>query len=260
MKEVADLTVVVRIEKLLAKADDAGATAEEREAFQNKAMELIARHRIDEAQIGGHLDSDDVLDSYRYGEITGGLYGRVRLNVVNVVCSANDVEIYWTNVGSGPKMVMMYGFRSDCDASRALGGRLLADADFQAQNVRSVSVGSQTSIFDGDTRQTSGSTTADRRSFYMGYADEIRSRFDLARRAAEDAAERDGVDMTSTALVLVDRAAEVNRTFRSKVKARPAGQIAAASAAGHARGRVAGANADLSSGNSVSGGRKQLGQ
>jgi hypothetical protein len=237
-----DLDIIVRIEKLLAKSEDKGATEAEREIFQAKAFELMERHRIDQALIGGHLKADDVISQQKLGDFNG-TYGRVRIQVVAAVARAFDVEIFWKGYGA-KRAVFGYGFASDIEQARVLSNRLLADCDLRAQLIRGWD--------QGDTMQQ-------RRGFYLGYAQAIDVRFRKAYEVALKQAQDEGVDTASAALVLVDRKKQVNEEYRNKIKARPAGGLGGGSSTGHGQGYSAGSQADLSHGNSV-GSRKAIGQ
>ena len=239
-----DLNILIRIEKLLAKGDDPGCTIPEREAFQNKAFELMARHRIDRSQVGGHLAADDVIGSWPVANFNG-IYGRVRIDIATSIASANDLQLYWSGY-QNTRHVKVYGFKSDADRAIALINRLLADADVRVKFL--------------EKSYDMKDTLRQRRGFYSGYADAIHIRLMTARVAAERSAEADGVDTTSTALVLVDRKRQVNEEYQ-KMNIRQAGSINVGGADGYdsGSGTAAGRNADLSNRNSV-GTQKELGR
>jgi hypothetical protein len=238
-----DLDLIIRIEKLLAKAEDAGATEAEQEAFQAKAFELMERHRIDRNLIGGHLASDDKITTEKIGDFNG-IYGRVRIAVVHSVAAAYDVEIFWSGYKNF-RALKGYGFSSDIERVRVLSNRLLADADLRCKYLSGY-----------DQKET----LRYRRSFYLGYADSIGRRLKLAHQHAMETAAAEGVDTTSVALVLVDRKKQVNDSFRAGVgaKLKSAGGINGING-GYDKGAEAGSQADLSHNNSV-GSRKALGQ
>lgn len=254
----ADLSIIIRVEKLLAKAADPGCTEPEREAFQAKAFQLMQEHRISEAQLGGHLDADDVLGTYPLGDFNG-IYGRVRLQMVNSVASAFDVQIFWRGYGN-KRSLYGYGFKSDADRVVTLTNRLLADADVRAKGL-TVHQDDVTMLNPDDGsyyRSEKGALQAavvrERRGFYLGYADAVRSRLRTATAAATSAhAEEVGAAASqSAALVLVDRKRQVNEGFRA---AHPnlstAGGLNSAGGSGHSAGYSAGSRADLSSQNTL---------
>lgn len=233
----ADLDVIIRVEKLLAKAADAGCTEAEREAFQAKAFELIERHRIDQAAIGGHLAADDELGTWKVGDFNG-IYGRVRIGIVQAVADAFDVALFWSGYRN-ERHLKAYGFRSDVDRVVALSNRLLADADVRVK------------LLEGYDMKD---TVRQRRGFYLGYADAVSARLTTARRAAEAAhrAEAGEPASTSAALVLVDRRRQVNDSFRqTHGNIRAASSINQPGDYGYTHGHDAGRSADLSHQNQV---------
>jgi hypothetical protein len=242
MSDAPDLDILIRIEKLLAKGDDPGCTVPEREAFQNKAFVLMERHRIDRSQVGGHLAADDVIMTQSVGDFNG-IYGRVRIGIVDAVARANDVQLFWSGYQNF-RHLKAYGFKSDIERVIPLANRLLADADLR---VRLMPNGY-------DKRDTLNQ----RRGFFQGYADAVAQRLRTARREAEAEAIADHVDVASTALVLVDRKRQVNESLReAHGNLRSAGGINGGGMGGYAGGTEAGRNADLTNRNAV-GSRKAL--
>jgi len=239
-----DLNIIIRIEKLLAKAEDPGCTPAERESFQDKAFELIERYRIDKASIGGHLAADDVIITGKVGDFNG-IYGRVRIQIVTEIADSMDVQIFWAGF-KNTRHLKAYGFRSDVDRVIALAHRLVLDADAQVKLVAN--------------SYDMKDTLRQRRGFYEGYAWSIGSRLRTARQTAEANAARDGIDMVSTALVLVDRKKQVNEKLRSdNPNLKEAGKLDASGYDGFEHGSVVGSRADLTNQNAISH-RKELGR
>jgi hypothetical protein len=236
-----DLDILIRIEKLLAQSEDPSCTTPEREAFQDKAFQLMERHRIDRSQVGGHLAKDDVIETQIVGEFNG-IYGGVRIDIASAVATANDIQIFW-NGHQNLRTLKAYGFKSDIDRAIPLINRLLADADLRVKLL--------------EKSYDMKDTIRQRRGFYSGYADAIYFRLLAARDAAEKQANDDGVDIASTALVLVDRARQVNESLRASMYIRKAGGTKPTGADGYDHGNMAGRNADLSNRNAV-GSRKAL--
>jgi hypothetical protein len=233
--QTPELSIIIRIEKLLAQASDRGCTDAEREAFQVKAAELIERYRIDRSLIGGHLKADDKLGTVVVGKFDG-VYGRVRIDVVNAVATAMDCKVFWSGYKNF-RTLKLYGFKSDQDVVVALSNRLLADADLRVQYLKGYDV---------------KHTLNERRGFYMGYASAVSSRMLAARRQVESQAAAEGVDMASVALVLVDRKKQVNDMFRADVGSlRSAGGLNGGGWDGHAQGHQAGSQVNLATGNAV---------
>lgn len=238
-----DLDILIRIEKLLAKSEDQSCSEPEREAFQAKAFQLMERHRIDRALIGGHLAADDVITQEKIGDFNG-IYGRVRILIVDAVADAFDVEIFWKGYKNF-RALHGYGFRSDIEKVRVLSNRLLADADLRCKFLNGYDM---------------KDTLRQRRGFFEGYADAIGGRFLVAKAQAFEDAQKEGIDTASAALVLVDRRKQVNEEYRAKIKARPASTIGGGGYEGYGAGHTAGKQADLSHGNSVGGSRKAISQ
>lgn len=239
-----DLDILIRIEKLLAQSEDPSCTTPEREAFQNKAFELMARHRIDRSQVGGHLAKDDVIETQVVGDFNG-IYGRLRIEVVQAVAEANDIKLFW-NGYKNFRHLKAYGFKSDLDRCIPLMHRLVADADLQVKLI--------------EKSYDMKDTLRQRRGFYDGYADAISGRLLVARIAAEQQAASEGVDVAGTSLVLVDRARQVNDSLRQNMgNLRKAGGLNDTGHSGYGNGHAAGTRADLSNRNQV-GSRKALGR
>lgn len=242
--ETPNLNLLIRIEKLLAQSEDPSCTVAEREAFQNKAFELMERHRIDRAAVGGHLAKDDVITTEAVGDFNG-IYGRVRIEIVDAIATANDVKLFWTGY-QNTRHLKAYGFKSDIDRVIPLANRLLADADLRVKLL--------------EASYSMKDTIRQRRGFFQGYADSISMRMNAARRTAETAAKADGIDVASTALVLVDRKRQVNEALRqSNPRLRSAGGINSPGIDGYIGGQQAGRNADLTNNNAVAT-RKALGR
>jgi hypothetical protein len=260
MTTTPDLNLIIKIEKLLAQSEDPTCSPAEREAFQAKAFELIERHRIDRALIGGHLAADDVIVTDTVGDFNG-IYGRVRIEVVQAVARAFDCKLFWTGY-QNTRRLMAYGFRSDVDQVIALSNRLLSDADLRVQFVEPPEhvdmYNSSGDRYRSKQGAVQAATVNERRGFYSGYASEISDRFFHAQQSAKLAATNEGVDVTSAALVLVDRKRQVNDAYRS-LNTRAASGIDGGGSGGYHRGREAGRNADLSHSNQV-GSRKALGR
>lgn len=242
--QTPDLDILIRIEKLLAKGDDPSCTDPEREAFQNKAFELMERHRIDRAAIGGHLAKDDVIITQAIGDFNG-IYGRVRIEIVSAVANAYDVQIFWDGYKNFRRL-KAYGFKSDIERVIPLISRLLADADLRVKLL--------------EASYSMKDTIRQRRGFFQGYADSVGLRLRRAQQEATKQATAEGVDTASTALVLVDRKRQVNESLRKTMNIKSAGGLNGTGADGYMSGMDAGSNADLSHGNSVGRGQKALGR
>ena len=206
---MTDLNIIIKIEKLLAMAGDSGCTPEEREAFHEKAMEMMHEHRLTQADVGGNLAADDKLVNVKFGQMDG-TYGRVRLNLLAGIADGFDVKTYWLPRGN-KRTAMLYGFKSDVDAVVALANRLIADADMRAKLLTADPAEYASA------QQAAAGLIRERRGFYLGYASEIADRLCRTRAAAEKVAAAAGVNVESAALVLVDRAKQVHDGLRRDV-------------------------------------------
>jgi hypothetical protein len=250
-----DLKLVIKIEKLLAQAADPGCTPAEREAFDNAALSMMAKHRIDRSMVGGNLAADDVLGKHRYGDIVVGPYVGVLSGIVSAVASGYDSRILYDNRTPSPwsdeitkacRRIQIYGWKSDADLVRTIAERLVADAMMQASAVKG---------FDR------GDTVAERRSFLLGYSLEIDRRMREATDAARAAAIEEGIDVASTDLVLVDRKAQMNEAFdKLRLRAGTAPSAVTGGNSGFTAGRAAGSSADLSTGSNSVGTTKAIGR
>lgn len=256
--QTPQLDIIIRVEKLMAQAADKGCTEEERDSFQRKAAELIERHRIDRSLIGGHLKADDVITTLTVGKFDG-VYGRVRIDLANAVLAAFDCKVFWQGY-KNERTLRGYGFKSDLELSIALVNRLLADADLRVQAVQAGYVdmynAENGTYYKSRQGAVMAARLAERRGFYMGYASAVRDRLAAAKTAAEAGAVADGVDVHSTALVLVDRKRQVNDAYRERYgNLKAAGHINGAGHAGRQAGQQAGSQVSLAHQNEVRGQR-----
>jgi hypothetical protein len=247
---VHDVALLERVAKILRQSEDPGATLPEREAFANKAANMMARFRIERSMLEGVLDEDDVIGDYPFGPISGGTYSRVRVEIANAVARAFDCNLYWRSYGNGPKQLTIFGFKSDAELVILLGKRLLAEADSQ--------VGEITGEPDWWGETTKTATMRARRSFYSGYAHEVGRRLREANALARAEAESEGVNVTSTDLVLVDRRKQVNDAYKSKRVRSAAPTSGGFNSSGYSAGTQAGRNANLSTSSNQVGNRKAI--
>lgn len=252
--------LVARVERLWRKARSTEYPAE-REAFESKALYLMARARITEAMLdldaGGPADS--IVD-VKIGEELRGGYRVPAETIFNTVCHAFGCRAYLYVRGrrSQPAAV---GFASDIDRVRLLWPLLLTDALRAATTLRG---------------PTAATTTGLRRSAMYGYAEAISDRFAAINRLATDDADR-GVDHSSaiddapvppappmaggtgrSALVVRDRRERVDEVFDGLGISRRS-RRASAGHGGFEYGRAAGMAADLTGGrHTVPGGGRAL--
>lgn len=226
--------LVAKIDKLWRKANDAAATPAEREAFEAKALALMERYRIDQALLGS--DREGPLGDVQYG-VVDGRYSRVVINIISATALAYGCRVWWLERGGHSKEVSVFGFGDDCRRAIAIAKMLVTDALAQAARYTSA---------------RPADTFSFRRSFLIGYGSEIHRRFaeaaDIAR--AQTIAERGLEPTTSAALVLVERAEQVDQAMRERRMGRPSA-LKRAGSRGFAAGVAAAADADLSGGRRV---------
>jgi len=252
------------IRSLLAKAE-ATEFPEEAETFFAKASELISRWAIDEAMLwdGADRDGREQPDELQMQVYTPYLAQKAVL--IGAVASANGCRAIrlTSGPGSSSEIVSIVGFPSDLRWVETLVTSLLVQltAAMLAFAPKGVSASASASW---------------RRSFIIGYAEEVGSRLDADRAAA--AADRPagsagsgrpggGVSPTdevavpaahSAAVVLASRAEEVGDDFRRRYpRVRSSWASSGRSATGRQAGQRAGRDASLTRGGL--GGRRSLG-
>ncbi len=221
-----------RVRKLLAKAERAG-TPDEAEIYTEKAVELMARHGIDDAVlaasgVGGPARADPI--------------GAVRITIEDPYSSGKARLLGWTAAASGCRWVMhdarggtvgavtVFGHASDRERVELLYTSLLLQASRQLGRLRPP-----------DPRE---SVAAYRRSWLYGFAARIHERLrSAAERAAEerDTAEPD----VSTALVLADRQDRVERAYAEAFPSLRRARRPTVSGSGYAQGVAAADRADI---------------
>lgn len=241
--------LVAKVERLWRKARSTDYPAE-REAFEAKALYLMARARITEAMLDLHGDTSDGIVDVEIGDELSGGYRIPAETIFQAVCNAFGCRAYLFVRGrrSQPAAV---GFASDIDRVRFLWPLLLTDSLAAATQLKG---------------RTAAVTTALRRSSMFGYAEAITERFEAINRLAEEDSDRDGdtagrvaVGAPSTAaLVVRSRREQVDDAFSSLRISRRT-RRASAGSGGYGHGRAAGLAADLTGGrHTVSGRRGEL--
>lgn len=239
--------LITRIEKLWRKANDPGVTAEEREAFETKALSLMERHRINEAMID--IDHDDPLADHFYTTVEGR-YGVAISQLVTAIAAAYGCRVWWRRTAL-TYHVYVFGFRRDAERVFRLADFLRIEAFTRAGALRS---------------STPASTFAMRRSFVSGFTSAVRDRFAAAARLAHDEARRAADDVDDPAvvaavdkgeLVLVERERRVDTEFAKKrISTQRPSTIS--SERGWTAGVVAGRSVPLSDRDQVTASRREL--
>ncbi|MEU7818298.1 DUF2786 domain-containing protein [Pseudonocardia sp. NPDC049154] len=220
-----------RVRKLLAKAERAG-TPEEAETYNAKAVELMARHGIDEALLAADDPRRDEIGMVRIGMEDPYSAGKARL----LGWTAAALRCRWVMHGAaGGKVaaVTVFGFGSDRERVELLYTSLLLQATGQLVRLRPPWPGE--------------SVAAYRRSWLQGFAAQVHQRLLEAekRAAAEATAAGGGERAVGTALVLVDRGAQVDRAYAEAFPQLARARRPSLSGSGFAEGAEAGRRADL---------------
>ncbi len=219
------------IRKLLAKAEGA-ATPAEAEVYTAKAMELAARHGVDEALLAaGRPDGPDGIGGTRVDMADPYSAGKARLLgwIASAVGCRSVLHDAW---GGRVAAVTVFGHASDRARVELLYTSLLLQAVAQLVRVRPP--------------DPAESVAAYRRSWLHGFAVEVHRRLAAAQAQAEADAdagrERAG---PSVALVLADRRDRVDRAWAEAFPVLGAARRAVLSGSGFGAGSRAGARADL---------------
>jgi hypothetical protein len=224
------------VRKLLAKADGA-ATPAEAEVYTAKAVELMARHGIDEALLGAAAPHCDEVATCRIPVADPYSAGKARL--LAWTASALRCRAVLHEAGGGRvAAVTVLGFASDRARVELLYTSLLLQASAQLARQRPAWVGE--------------SVAAYRRSWLHGFAVRVHQRLvEAEARAAESAAAARASPSAgpsagpSVALVLADRRARVDRAYAEEFPQIGRARQTRLSGSGYAAGDQAGARADL---------------
>ncbi|GAA1830992.1 DUF2786 domain-containing protein [Pseudonocardia ailaonensis] len=222
-----------RVRKLLAKAERAG-TPEEAETYNAKAVELMARHGIDEALLAASLAADDPrrdgIGMVRVEMDDPYSAGKARL----LGWTASALRCRWVMHGaSGGRVeaVTVFGFAADRERVELLYTSLLLQATGRMVRLRPP--------------RPDESVAAYRRSWLQGFAAQVHQRLLEAEERAAASASADRVAAAGTALVLVDRGAQVDRAYAEAFPDLARARRPSLSGSGFAEGAAAGRQADL---------------
>ena len=249
--------LIAKVERLWRKARSSNFPAEA-EAYEEKALYLMARARITDAMLNlDHAGGDRIVD-LRIGDTLTGGYRIPSETIFSTVCKAFGCRgyLYVSGRRSQPAAV---GFASDVDRVKFLWPLLLNDALVSSAQLKG---------------RNAAQTSAMRRSSMFGYAEAISERFAAINRIAADDNDR-GVDqsegegslrrsesrgqqVSSTALMVKSREEQVDAHFDGLGVSNRARRVSGGYG-GHEHGRAAGMKADLTGGSrGVNGGGGQL--
>ncbi|MEU4574981.1 DUF2786 domain-containing protein [Nonomuraea sp. ATR24] len=209
-----------RVRKLLAKAERTD-NEHERATFMAAATALMAKYGIDA------LDPEQ--PRRRPGDrivTLPGPWAREKARLVSLVAQALRCRPLLIGRGDGGHRVHVFGFAADLERAELLATSLLLQMASGLARVR---------LPDGV-----DAVRAYRRSWLLGFTDEVYRLLSEAERRAEDES-----PVAGTALVLADRRAEVDRAV-SAVYPRVRLSVPRTSGTGYRDGVAAGRRADLS--------------
>jgi hypothetical protein len=223
---------LAKIRKLLAKAEDPAATADEAEIYNAKASELMASYGIDRALLAAaDPDSDVVGDRV---VVLESPYARDKASLLSAVGhQLRCRSVLRTRYPDGLKelSVHLFGYDSDLVRTDLLFTSLLVQASGGMVRARA---------------PLGESMAAFRRSWLAGFTHAVIDRLAAAeKRAADEADAFTGPSGTSVAPVLADRSAVVEGALTRHYPRLQAGRRRTLSGSGMADGWQAGQRADL---------------
>ncbi len=238
-------TMLARVRKLLAKAEDPAATTQEAEVYTAKASELMATYGIDQALLAAGDPSLDVV-----GDLVIVLdrpYAAEKAQLVGQVALALGCRVVRrTRYPDGAKQLSVHLFGHGTDLQRT-------EILFTSLLLQAMQALARTSIPSWD------HPAAFRRSWLSGFSTAVGRRLELAERAAaEHAEDRFAASGTSTALVLADRSAAVEAARDATYPDLQPATVRRLSGSGGSQGWAAGQVADLGGGR-LAGARRELG-
>jgi hypothetical protein len=222
------LSLLERVRKLLAQAEDSGVTAAEADAFNAKAAELIARHGIDAAHLAASGQTTDEIADRRI--VMDQPYARDKAQLLTSV--AHPLRCHTVHHhGRDGFWVRIYGYGSDLERVELLYTSLLMQATRELVHIRPEYAWGE-------------STAAYRRSWLAGYASAVYTRLLRAEEKAT-AQTPTSTSGTSTALVLQDRTAQVDAAVRADYPRLRSMRTRSLSGSGRSDGIRSGYQADL---------------
>jgi hypothetical protein len=223
-----------KIRKLLALAEDPSATPAESAAFTEKAMALMARHGIDEALLSA--------DANRPGRVVNrrlampAPYARDKATLAASIAMALRCKAILLTSGKDV-VLQIFGFESDVRHVDALFSSLLVQAAHELA-ITPIPPPEHPAAF--------------RRSWWVGFALAVNARLEQANRAAEAQAEQSHQastagtsDTPSVALVLANRADEIDDAVADVYPKVQRGRQRRLSGGGRAEGYRSGQRVDM---------------
>jgi len=237
-----------KINKLLRQAESTE-FEEERDAFVEKAQELMTRYSIDEAMLAmqrGESDKGEKPEAIvQESMMFEGMYGKAHISLAFSVARANHCRAYQSTWGASKTWFYWVGFSSDVARVKLL----ITSLEVQTVGAREAwwkQVSEDYSQF------TPARRFSVRREFDLSFGDEVGTRLRAASRKATEAAKVEFAQVSeakveSMGLALRKRDDAVNDwmdTHVGKLRAGP-GHTRRYNAGAREAGRAAGARADL---------------
>lgn len=223
--EGVDAGVFERVRALLAKAESTTFPAEA-EALSAKAHELMARHAIDTAMVGGRTRAGEV-GSQRIG--IDDPYAAAKFRLVSEVARASGCKAVWFDQFG---LAVVFGHAADLDAVDLLHTSLLVQATTAMLAAGGGEAGTHTR------------SRGFRKSFLVGFAGRIGQRLRAStERVVEEAAREHGDERLLPALASREEAVEA--AMRDACPDLTSRQISASDAWGYSAGAEAASRADL---------------
>lgn len=223
-------TMLEKVRKLLAKAEDPGCTPEESAALNDKAAELIAKYGMDAALLAA---ADPQRDPVGDRVVTvHAPYALDKAGLLATVAGALRCRSVRRKVWIGSAYsyrMHLFGFASDLERAELVYTSLLVQASFGI-------AGAQVPELE--------SPAAFRRSWLVGFTSAVGRRLAAAERRASSEAESVSAG-PSVALVLADRGAQVDRRVDESYPSLRSSAPRRLQGSGLAGGYAAGERADL---------------
>lgn len=254
-----DRTYAEKIAKLLRKAENPGATAEEAEAFITKAQELMTKYAIEEALVNAaRIGSAKVAEKIVRDQIVyRGGYAPAQYDIGAAIARANDCRVLISKY-RGTQTLILNGFESDVARVKML------DASVQIQATGAVTKWARTKDMSW---MTASQRYIARRDFLFGFAQGLASQLSEAKERGQAEAQREDVQRggaaNSVALVVKDRKERLNEWMDETYgKLRTTSRnYSRGFGGGTSAGYSAGRSADVSGKGGVGGGNsRQLGR
>lgn len=234
--------ILIKIRKVLAKAENQAATKEESESYFAMAAKLIAKYGVDEALLAAASPEKNVVGDKRI--VLHAPYVQDKAGLLNAVATPLRVKaVLVTDRLTKVKTMHLFGFQSDLDRVEILYTSLLI------QRAQALLIAELFDLSPGE------STKAFRCSFQAGFSSAVRNRLEEAESDAVAQASKESGH--SVALVIIDRTEAVQRKME-EVYPRLRQQTRSLRGTGRDSGYAAGQKANIGS-KSVHGSRAGIG-